>query len=181
MLAISLCYIYIYIQVLPDEGFPAQKHIFYLCLPMVFMYSFGSVSFGVGLKGKEGHAFGPSTNNQINIYYLYIFHYAYDSSPDEVLPKTSTMVFICILGSVPFGVGLKGKEGHAFGPSKNKQNNIFYLEIFHYAYDSSPDEVLPKTSILTVRPHGVHAYFGLGTVWGRAKGKGRPRFWTLKE
>ena len=67
--------------------FFAQKHIFYLCLPMVFMYSFGSVSFGVGLKGKEGHAFGPSKNNQINIYYLYIFHYAYDSSPDEFLLK----------------------------------------------------------------------------------------------
>ena len=141
----------------------------------------GSVSFGVGLKGKEGHAFGPSKNNQINIYYLYIFHYAYDSSPDEVLPKTSTMVFICILGSVPFGVGLKGKEGHAFGPSKNKQNNIYYLYIFHYAYDSSPDEVLPNTHILSVPPHGVHLYFGLGTAWGWAKGKGRPRFWTLKE
>ena len=105
-------------KVWPDEGFPAQTHIFYLCLPMVFMYSFGSVSFGVGLKGKEGHAFGPSKNNKINIYYLYIFLYAYDSSPDEVLPKTSTMVFICILGSVPFGVGLKGKEGHAFGERK---------------------------------------------------------------
>ena len=124
MLAISLCYIYIYIKVWSDEGFPAQKHIFFLCLPMVFMYSFGSVSFGVGLKGKEGHAFGPSKNYQINIYYLYIFH---------------------------------------------------------YAYDSSPDEVLPNTHILTVPPHGVHLYFGLGTVWGWAKGKGRPRFWTLKE
>ena len=91
------------------------------------------------------------------------------------------MVFICILGSVPFGVGLKGKEGHAFGPSKNKQNNIYYLYIFHYANDSSPDEVLPNTNILTVPPHSVHLYFGLGTVWGWAKGKGRPRFWTLKE
>ena len=84
------------------------------------------------------------------------------------------MVFICILGSVPFGVGLKGKEGHAFGPSKDKQNNIYYLYIFHYAYDSSPDEVLPNTHILTVPPHGVHFYFGLGTVWGWVKGKGRP-------
>ena len=84
------------------------------------------------------------------------------------------MVFICILGSVPFGVGLKEKEGHAFGPSKNKQNNIYDLNIFHYAYDSSPDEVLPNTQIPTVPPHGVHAYFGLGTVWGWAKGKGRP-------
>ena len=209
---------------------------------MVFICTLGSVPFGVGLKGKEGHAFGPSKNKQNNIYYLYIFHYAYDSSPEEVLPKTSIlsvrphgvhayfglgtvcgwakkerkgtlldpqsitkslftisisfimptihhlmkfcqtqifyqchpMVFICILGSVPFGVGLKGKEGHAFGPSKNKQNNIYYLYIFHYAYDSSPDEVLPRTSILTVRPHGVHAYFGLGAVCGRVKGKGRP-------
>ena len=76
------------------------------------------------------------------------------------------MVFMHILGSVPFGVGLKGNEGHAFGPSKNKQNNVYYLEIFHYAYDSSPDEVLPRTSILSVRPHGVHAYFGLGAVCG---------------
>ena len=81
------------------------------------------------------------------------------------------MVFICILGSVPFGVGLKGKEGHAFGPSKNKQNNIYYLYIFHYAYDSSPDEVLPNTHILTVPPHGVHAYFGLGTFGVGSKGK----------
>ena len=80
------------------------------------------------------------------------------------------MVFICILGSVPLGVGLKGKEGHAFGPSKNEQNHIYYLEIFHYAYDSSPDEVLPRTSILT----SVHAYFGLGAVCGWVKGKGRP-------
>ena len=77
-------------------------------------------------------------------------------------------------GSVPFRVGLKGKEGHAFGLSKNKQNNIYYLYIFHYAYDSSPDEVLQKTHILTVPPHGVHLYFGLGTVWGWVKGKGRP-------
>ena len=52
----NACYLsllYIYIKVWPDEGFPAQKNIFYLCLPMVFMYRFGSVSFGVGLKGKE--------------------------------------------------------------------------------------------------------------------------------
>ena len=91
------------------------------------------------------------------------------------------MVFICILGSVPFGVGLKGKEGHAFGPSKNTQINIYSLYIFY-----ASDEVLPKTSILTVRPHGVHAYFGLGAVCGWVKGKGRPPlvgiYWgTLKK
>ena len=53
--------------------------------------------------------------------------------------------------------------------------SIFTISIsFNYAYNSSPDEVLPNTSILTVRPHGVHAYFGLGAVWGWVKGKGRP-------
>ena len=41
---------------------------------------------------------------------------------------------ICILGSIPFGVGLRCPP-----------------------------------------PHGVHLYFGLGTVWGWVKGKGRPR------
>ena len=91
------------------------------------------------------------------------------------------MVFMCSFGSVSFGVGLKGKEGHAFEPSKNNQITTYYLYIFQYAYDSSPDEVLPKTNILTVPLHGVHLYFGLGAVWGWAKGKGRPRFWTLKE
>ena len=107
---------------------------------MVFMYSFGSVSFGVGLKGKEGHAFGPSKNKPINIYYLYIFHYAYDSSPDEVLQLCHPMVFICFLGSVPFGVGSKGKEGHPLlecteVPLKNKPSNACYLSLLYiYMY-----------------------------------------------
>ena len=98
--------------------------------------------------------------------------------PDEGFPAQKhifiTSPWCLCVATVPFGVGLKGKEGHAFGPSKNNQINIYYLYIFHYAYDSSPDEVLPNTHILTVPPHGVHAYFGLGTVWGWVKGKGRP-------
>ena len=77
------------------------------------------------------------------------------------------MVFMHILGSVPFVVGLKGKEGH---PCWNilgtlKKLAIQYLLSLYlviYAYDESPDEGLQQ-QILSVPPpppNGVHEIFG---------------------
>ena len=49
-------YVYLYVyanDISPDEGFSAEN-----TPPMVLMQSFGSVPFGVGLKGGgEGHRF----------------------------------------------------------------------------------------------------------------------------
>ena len=124
----------------------------------------------------------PLKNKPCNACYLslyYIYRYIKISLMKVSRPKNkysicAPMVFMYSFGSVWFGVGLKGKEGHALGPSKNKQTNIYYFYIFYYTYDSSPDEVLPTTNSLSVPPHGVHLYFGLGTVWGWIKGIGRP-------
>ena len=64
------------------------------------------------------------------------------------------MMVICILGSVPFGVGLEGKEDHPFlensgVPSKNANP---YLLCILYIYMQVPG---PKTTILTVPRDGV--------------------------
>ena len=62
------------------------------------------------------------------------------------------MVFMHILGSVPFVVGFKGKEGHPLleytGVPSKISNPIFTTSIFSNLFP----------------PKGVHEYFGLGTV-----------------
>ena len=60
------------------------------------------------------------------------------------------MVFMHILGSVPFGVGSKGKEGHPLlecteVPLRNKPSNACYLSLLYiYIYIQVwPDEGFP--------------------------------------
>ena len=76
------------------------------------------------------------------------------------------MVVTCILGSVPFGVGLKGKEGHPFledsgVPSKYATPYLLciYIYIYIYLYVHTIYCLMkvpgPKANILTVPPDGV--------------------------
>ena len=76
------------------------------------------------------------------------------------------MVVICILGSVPFGVGLKGKEGHPFlensgVPSKNAnpyllcRNIYIYISLCVRTINCLMQVPGPKTTTLTVPPDGV--------------------------
>ena len=114
---------------------------------MVFMYGFGSVPFGVGLKGKEGHPLlecteVPLKNKSLYIYiYIYIYIYKCVHTMNRLMkvsrPKNKysncapPMVFMYGFGSVPFGVGLKGKEGHPLlkYPEGKISNPIFTIFI----------------------------------------------------